>query len=271
MKFTVKRKGYAPEEVDLHIAKLTSEYEDVISKQRARIKEMIEANKKIEAELESYREKSNQISKAIVGAVAKAEEIERLSRIKYNQEISRLKAFHEKWTKYYDKILEEYPLDDRLAAAGEFNRRMDKILTRVGKDDEFAATFSEAEHEPEKHEKRTAAFADNDGVRIGYINVKADAEAEDADLSDLLPGADPESPIITGNFDPMERLGKYFAAEKEKQAQAQRIAVKTDEHVAATKTSESQDYADRSSSGFSFEEALNPTEDLESILKDLGI
>ena len=155
MEFSIVKKGYAPKEVDAYIAAVKREYESTILKQRDRIKEMLREKEAADKELAAHREKSSQIGKAIVSAVAKAAEIERLSRIKYSQEIARLKAFHEKWTKYYDKILDEYPLDARLAAA-----------------------------------------------------------------------------------------------EKERPT---------------------KDYADRSPSGFSFEEALNPTEDLESILKDLGL
>lgn len=253
MEFIVTKKGYSPAQVDEYVAAIKREYENAINKQRARIAEMLAEKEKTDKELAAYREKSSQISKAIVSAVAKAEEIERLSRLKYNQEITRLKAFHEKWTKYYNKILDEYPLDDRLAAAGAFNRKMDAILSRVGKDDDVAAS------------ERVA----KDDVRIGYINIKADEKESGNDMSDLLPDADPNSPVLTGHFDPMERIGRYFAAEKEKQAAEQKAARS---QVAATGgKSAPKDYADRSPSGFSFEEALNPTEDLESILKDLGL
>lgn len=247
MEFSIVKKGYAPKEVDAYIAAVKREYESTILKQRDRIKEMLREKEAADKELAAHREKSSQIGKAIVSAVAKAEEIERLSRIKYSQEIARLKAFHEKWTKYYDKILDEYPLDARLAAAGEFNRRMDRILSRVETDE--------------------SAAAKTEDVRIGYVSVKADGEAKDTDITELVPDADPSSPVLTGNFDPMERIGRYFAAEKERQAHEQ----KQRERAAAEKERPTKDYADRSPSGFSFEEALNPTEDLESILKDLGL
>lgn len=220
MQFSVTKKGYAPKEVDEYIAAVKREYEKTIIKQRDRIQEMLEKQEETERELASYRAKSNQISKAIVSAVQKAEEIERLSRLKYDQEIERLKAFHEKWTQYYDKILDAYPLDARLAAAGDFNRRMDKILARVGKDD-IAAALAETSAKPQR-------------------------KAPD-----------------TRPFDPMERIDDYFAAEKKEKANAAARSVAA--------TTPVRDYPDRSPSGFSFEEALNPTEDLEDILKDLGL
>ncbi|MDE6398758.1 MAG: hypothetical protein K2L51_05500, partial [Clostridiales bacterium] len=234
-------------------------YESTIVKQRDRIKEMLAEKEETDRELAAYREKSSQISKAIVSAVAKAEEIERLSRLKYSQEITRLKAFHEKWTRYYDKILDEYPLDARLVAAGEFNRRMDTILSRVGKPDELAATQAQSEMRQERND-----------VRIGYISVNAADKGNDTDITDLLPDADPSSPVLTGNFDPMGRIGKYFAAEKEREEQEKQRRAERSNAVKATAATRA-DYADRSPNGFSLEEALNPTEDLESILKDLGL
>ena len=271
MEFSLTKKGYSPKEVDEYIAAMKREYESTVIKQRDRIKQMLDEAAESEKELAAYRAKSSQISKAIVSAVAKAEEIERLSRIKYNQEISRLKAFHEKWTAYYDKILDEYPLDARLAKAGEFNRRMDKILSRVENDETAAGVAGDVDVKP-------PVKPEGDEVRIGYISVKADDAVGDTGINDLLPDADPDSPIRTGNFDPMERIGRYFAAEREKQENAEKAAAarKTSEkRVYAEKTvaasGASGDYADRSPSGFSFEEALNPTEDLEDILKDLGL
>ena len=264
MEFTVSKKGYSPKEVEEYIAAVKREYEATIVKQRDRIKSLLEDKEKSERELAAYRAKTSQISKAIMNAVAKAEEIDRLSKLKYSQEITRLKAFHEKWTKYYEKIMDEYPLDSRLAAVGEFNRRMDKILARVGVADETAAAKPGTK---------------SDGVRIGYISVNADEPANDTAMSDLLPGADLSSPVLTGDFDPMERIGKYFAAEKEKQEKENRekalktksVNVKPAAETAASVSAPQKDYADRSPSGFSFEEALNPTEDLEDILKDLGL
>lgn len=217
MDFTVTKKGYSTAEVDKYIDALKREYGNTIVKQRDRIAELIEENKKAAKELEAYREKSSQISKAIVGAVAKAEEIEHLSRIKYSQELARLKAFHDKWTRYYSQILDEYPLDGKLKAAAQFNKRMDKILSPLGGD------VAAATAEPEQEE---------------------------------------------GEFNPIKKLDEYFAS-AESESKPPRKAEK--ETAATVKTAAKKDYADRSESGFSFEEALNPTEDLESILKDLGM
>ncbi len=239
MEFSVTKKGYSPKEVEEYIAAIKREYESTIVKQRERIQTMLEEKEAAEKELAAYREKSSQISKAIMSAVAKAEEIEKLSHIKYNQEIARLKAFHEKWTQYYEQILDEYPLDERLAGVGEFNRRMDKILSRVG--DEGAATAAPAVKTVDIENKRVEP-------------AKKTPEA----------------------LSPIEKIGKYFESEKEheeEKAPEPRLSPleRARQTMTATVPAQKKDYADRSPSGFSFEEALNPTEDLESILKDLGL
>lgn len=241
MEFSIVKKGYAPKEVDAYIAAVKREYENTVVKQRDRIAELLAQKEENEKELATHREKSSQIGKAIVSAVAKAEEIERLSRLKYNQEIERLKAFHDKWTQYYDRILDAYPLDDRLAAAGEFNRRMEKILSRV--DDENAATAREV-----AQETPVSSAPPQRQASVSSAQRKASAAP----------------------FAPMEKIGRYFDAQKAQQSDVQQTSAQTREPPVAAAKAQKQ-YTDRSPSGFSFEEALNPTEDLESILKDLGL
>ncbi len=241
MEFSVTKKGYSPKEVEEYIAAVKREYESTIVKQRERIQTMLEEKEAAEKELAAYREKSSQISKAIMSAVAKAEEIEKLSHIKYNQEITRLKAFHEKWTQYYEQILDEYPLDARLAGVGEFNRRMDKILSRVS-DDGSAATSAPA-------------------VKIVDVE-KRQEEQSVRKTAEVL--------------SPIEKIDKYFESEKESDAAEEHVSRlspldRARQTMTAAASVQKKDYADRSPSGFSFEEALNPTEDLESILKDLGL
>ncbi len=230
MNFDTEKKGYSKKQVDEYIAREKAVTENVVDGLHQRISELTAQNEKLKAENDEYANQKNRVSKAIMNAVAKAEEIDRLSKVKYNREIAQLKAFHEKWTKYYAKIIERYPLDDELAATEKFTTSMDKILGRV-------STTSSKER------------------RIGYITVNADesAASDDSIMEQIVPGADKDSRILSGNFDPLERISKYYEAEKERGEQPD------------------SDFADRSESGFSFEEALNPTEELSEIMKDLGI
>ena len=81
MGFSITKKGYSPAGENKYRPAVKREYESTIVKQRDRIQSMLEEKEAADKELKAYREKSSQISKAIVSAVAKAEEIERLSHL----------------------------------------------------------------------------------------------------------------------------------------------------------------------------------------------
>ncbi|MDR2201652.1 MAG: hypothetical protein LBP26_02645 [Clostridiales bacterium] len=262
MDFNIEKRGYSPAEVDEYIRSLRADYERTLAAQKERIFEQKAALDKAEKTIAAYKEKSGLVTKAIYNAVAKAEEIERLSVIKYGQEIARLKAFHEKWMSYYNKMLEKYLSDDDLAAAAEFNRRMQSVLDRS---DPASSPNSGGGAASADAALRRAFASETERLKekqIGYIKVRADSVPDGgADpLKDMLPGADLNSPIVTGDFDPIERINRYFSSDAAKKSKR--------EHAAALDPDE---YADRSDSGFSFEEALNPKEDLAQIMRDLGL
>lgn len=279
MDFKIEKKGYNTKQVEEYINEVKKVYDEALTNQKDRIFELKSQLLQAEKDIKSYKEKSSLVSKAILNAVSKAEEIERLSQIKYNQEISQLNAFHDKWTEYYNKILDRYPLDDQLAAAGRFNSQMTKILSRAGCDSESEPLFkvNEAEQNFSKESDRLSE------TQIGYIRVKTEdgsaaGASEDININEIIPGADPNSPIMSGNFDPLERINKYFASEQTSGTQSsvkssQQPSKKTD--VAATsttlKTGVNVAESDRSPSGFSLEECLNPKEDLTTIMRDLGL
>ena len=105
--------------------------------------------------------------------------------------------------------------------------------------------------------------------RIGYIDVSApDSDVSDAEImKEILPDL-PEGET----FRPEEMVREYLgnrAKEKEEPAPARKK--EKSKKPAAAKKAPPQDYSDRSESGFSFEEALHPTENLEDIMRDLGL
>ena len=244
MDFPIVKKGYAPAQVNEYIQKQQEKADETIRAQHARIEELLHTLEEERKELNELRAKKEQINAAILGAVKLSDRIKKLSKIQYANEMAQLKAYHEKWTAHYEKLFKAYPASKRLAELGAFNRRMDAILSGVQASEETPPHIAEGAKKPDKK------------VQIGYIRVDANDEAEDIDYDDLLPDADPDSPVLTGDFDPIERIKRYFEAEREREKEGAATAPK--------------EYTDRSESGFSLEEALNPTEDLIDILKDLG-
>lgn len=271
MDFKSDKKGYNKEQVDEYIKKLVTAYDKSLSEQKERIFDLKSQVLKAEESIKAYKEKSSLVSKAIYNAVAKADEIERLSQIKYNQEIEQLRAFHAKWTQYYNRILEKYPLDNDLAAASKFNNNMNKILNRAAEKENLDII-----HSSEK--ERLKANSESFETQIGYIKVKTEDSdrAEDDIMKEMLPDYDESSAINTGNFDPIEKINKYFSGTDQhkptkKEREEDIILDMPLRETLSTKLVKGKDFSDRSSSGFSFEEALNPTSDLADIMKDLGL
>ena len=134
MKFNLDKKGYNIAEVDNYLKNMAIEYNRVLEAQRARIDMLKEELTTAESKLLEYKEKTATITRAIYNAVDKAHEIETLAKKKYDMEIERLKVFHDKWVSYYYRILEAYPLDNDLAAAGAFSQKVRRIFANTNLD-----------------------------------------------------------------------------------------------------------------------------------------
>ncbi|MDR0426009.1 MAG: DivIVA domain-containing protein [Clostridiales bacterium] len=206
MTFTViKKKGYDQAEVDGHIQKLTQDYEAKLAEQKNRIFELKDKLAKREQELEESKSHYDLIAKTLIEAVKRAEEIDKLAEARYREEIQHLKVFHEKWVKYYNRLIQKYPADEELRSVRDFNNKMRDILN--------GNTAEKLELE---------RFYDSEYKRI----TKLEKQRRDKFEEELL------------------------------DSEPQQAAKPTAKSPAA---------------GFSYDEALNPKEGLEQILKDLGI
>ena len=126
------KKLYSKADFDEFTEAIKREYESTLMRQRERIDELkgslAQAEKKI-AEFESQKEL---LYKAITTALKKADDIERVSLIRYNQEIAQLKSFHDKWVGYFNRIVEKYPLTGELVEASKVNGRIAEVLKKSG-------------------------------------------------------------------------------------------------------------------------------------------
>lgn len=249
MDFKTEKKGYNKSEVDEYILRLVKNYEQAAARRDEEIENLKAKLEESEKKNRAYRDKESLVSKAITSAVSKADEIDRLAQLKYTREMQQLKAFHDKWLSYYDKILKKYPLDTELINAGKFNEEMNRILDK--------ARARSAVQE----KKDTPAQVIPKETRIGYTVIDSnEKESEDDDLGGLL----------ADDFDPVDRIRAYLSKERAKKSGEDRER-NAEKSTAATGEKPARDYADRSPSGFSFEEALHPQEDLEDIMRDLGL
>jgi DivIVA domain-containing protein len=280
--FTVDKKGYVQSEVDAYLKRLSDDYASVLDALNQKIEGLEAAVAEKDKKINAYREKYALIGKSIYAAVSKAEEMEREASFKTNQEIARLTAFHEKWVAYYNKVIKRYPLDDELIAMDKFNRQMQKIFLSGGirdaADDNAAIKDRSLEKAYRAEKKR---INDKKAGGFNFIkNTPADS-GEDESLYRELVG-------ISSPFDPIANIKKYYdnrpaeaqipAALKNKRPQGDETAAAVSggpgeygEAKKETRSDADKDYSDRSPAGFSFQEALNPKDDLAKIIRDLGL
>lgn len=254
MNFKREFRGYSREQVDAYIAKLNETHAEDSAKQQERIFQLRDQLEKQERELEGYRAQSSMVTKALETAVAKADEVERLSKLKYRHEMEQLRIFHDKWLSYYKKLLAKYPLNEDLRSVGAFNRSMSEVL----KDNDGSVL-------PEEQLAMEQSRLEKNKRRIGYINVSAPESdmSDDEIMKEILPDL-PEG----DDFDPEARVREYLQKAGAKEAAKKERPKKKPKPV---KEKPPVDYNDRSESGFSFLEAQNPTENLEDIMRDLGL
>ena len=126
------KKAYTKAQFDAYAEAVKREYEGTILRQRERIDELKSSLSQAEKKIADFEGQKDLIYKAITAALKKADDIERISLIRYNQEIAQLKSFHDKWVGYFNRIVEKYPLDAELVEAGKVNGKIADVLKKAG-------------------------------------------------------------------------------------------------------------------------------------------
>lgn len=149
-----KKKVYSKAEFNNYAEAVRRECEQTLMRQRERIEELRKSLSAAEKRIVEYESQKEIVYKAITAALKKADDIERVSLIKYNQEIAQLKSFHDKWIGYYNKIIEAYPLDDNLVAASKTSGKIAEVLDKAGD--------IEAQYETERQRLMSSLQSENE-------------------------------------------------------------------------------------------------------------
>lgn len=165
------KKKYTQSDLDNYIEAVRRECESTLLRQRERIDELKKSLAAAERKITKYETQKELVYKAITAALKKADDIERVSLIKYNQEIAQLKSFHEKWLSYYNGIIAAYPLDDQLVEASKVNRKISEVLTRAGDID--------GQYENERERLKNSLDDEDDGDEGQEESATADDEYTD--------------------------------------------------------------------------------------------
>ncbi len=170
-----KKRIYTKTDFDRFSEELKAKYESVLAGQRARIDELKADLEKAEKTISDFSGQKDLIYKAITTALKKADEIERVSLLRYNQEIAQLKSFHDKWIGYYNKIIEAYPLDDDLIETSRVNGKIAAVLDKAGDID--------AQYEKARGELKASVDSGDENTRAAIAAAKDERKDEYTDRS----------------------------------------------------------------------------------------
>ena len=101
--FNIVKKGYNKEQVDSYIAKETDSYKQTIADKNMRISELLHLNNNLNKQLDEYKMREDNVNKALITAIEKAQEMEMLVKKSYNIELERLRIWRDKWNSYAEK------------------------------------------------------------------------------------------------------------------------------------------------------------------------
>lgn len=261
MNFASSRNGYDTKQVDEYINKVTSAYDKQLADQKDRINALLDENRLLKDKLLKYTSKETSISGALMVAVEKAKEIEDDSKKVYELEIQRLRLLFNKYKSLLDKMLEENPKSDSVKATKkvvqEFRESINETLSRnysvmaknVSAYDPMRNLLSKMQKYIEKRNQETTdeiKKSDEKWEKVSKASAKLTYEIP---VHNEKVNIKPITDINLSKDDHFENLVDKFlevGEGEEKNALAQKIM---------------------QSSGFDLKEAVNPTEDLEDIMK----
>lgn len=258
VKFDVDKKGYDVEQVENYINNLSVKYEEKLAEQKDRLFTMRNELNMMKNRLEVYQNKDKQISQALVFAVEKAGQIENSARKLYDLEIKRISILYEHWKEILTEV--------ERVCGGKI--KDGKLLDMI---DEFRGGIDSVMQQNEtiaksniKQELKTNSdnYIKNLLNKMDYvINTKSKKKTAEPKkrVEEVVeverPNIGNRLQMISSQLDG-KTADKYLNDEKELKKTA-----------FASNFMKKSKYPKPNESGFDLEDALNPKEDLDEIMK----
>lgn len=254
-KFDINKKGYDCDQVDNFINKLTLKYEERLSEQKDRVFSLKNELAVMSERLDSYRDKDKQVSQALVYAVEKAEQIEGNASKLYDLEIKRLRLLYHKWQEVIDMI-----------QCDGYNSATAKELK------ELSGTISDVLEQNSKMggnmirkdlHKNSNNYIRNLLNKMDYsINNKPKTPSKSVDASMSVETEKENARLIdlSGKLDKIKVKGSGNMADNYLNSDDELSSVYS-QTITRKRTQKHEE------SGFNLDDALNPKEDLDEIMK----
>ena len=243
------KKYYTQLELDEYVRKLLTNSEIALSKQAEKIENEKKVNAKLQKELDEYKKKEKTISRALIIADRKAKYIESTTRSRCAIEIERLARLAEKWDDFFNELEDKYAKTDK-EKLEEFKDELSKVIdSMMDMENMFdKSNLSEAE---QSHSQEIS--------RLKVIKEKKQNELDERFSKLKL------------EFD--MKIGDNATRGRGRPKKKDSLDIKkiqSPNYIRGNQKSKANTvYPPIGESGFDFNEAMNPTDSLEDIMKDL--
>lgn len=240
-----QKKYYTQIEVDEYVRDLMTNSEIALSKQAERLEKERKENEQLLKELEEYKQKEKSISRLLILSERKAKFLETNTRSRCAMEIERLARLAEKWDKFFSKLSSTYNASDK-DKLDEFKDELSKTIDGML---EMENLFSD--------------------------KPLSDAEkAHEAEINRLSVIKDKKKTELDQRFDRLVqefnmKIGDNATRKRGRPKKSDSDSIKDIKKSLEKKKAPQTVIPPKIDGGFDFDEALNPTDSLEDIMKDL--
>lgn len=256
-KFDINKKGYDCEQVDNFINKLSLKYEEKLSEQKDRVFSLKNELSVMEERLETYKDKDKQISQALIYAVEKAEQIENNASKLYDLEIKRMRLLYKQWEEIVAKLLNS-------SLSSDLKREIELFRSTIGEVLEQNSRIGGGVIRKDLH-KNSDNYIRNLLNKMDYaINSKPKQSSQKEVLASLSAETEKENNRI---IDLSGKLNKIKVKGSGNMAENYLNSDEETPSIFARNITRQKEPPKPSESGFDLEDALNPKEDLDEIMK----
>ena len=290
-KFSLDKHGYNTKEVDSYINNLYLKYEDKLSEQKDRVFSLKSELESTTEKLAYFMEKDRQISKALIYAVEKADEIESGAKKIYDLEIKRVRLLYRRWEELLFEVESKYPQVNTNAYIKALMDTFKNAIKDVLEQNLNLTNQQNSTTTNLKTELRNKGdnYIKNILNKMDYaFNSPKDMENEIKTNEYIKPKPTLPNPVVATHEKEQLRLNVLSNKLKNIKSDGQDLVdsylnSELDDSFANTAYAKSitqakntanvtnspfaYEYPQPNESGFDFKEALNPTEDLDEIMK----
>ncbi len=255
-----KKKTYSQAELDNIVRKSMIDTQLMAASQMQEISDLKKQLEQKTQELTALKKREKLVTRALILADRKAKYIESTMKTRCAIEVDNLMRFSEKWHTFFDDLRTKYEPEDK-EAFENFDVEIKTMIENLSAIKDTATELSDAEMAYKSETTRLKAKPKSVDDRFKMLCNEFDMKVgENATRKPGRPKKNTGNKKVDEIIDELE----YGKVEVKPKKQRQLISSVVNKKIAKVSNVPKTD-----DSIFDFDEALNPTEDLESILEDL--